>query len=380
MTEGGDANQEIGDPGGLTKPPPVVAVTEEEKMDSRVRGNDGGDGETMGVRAEIRTIRGARLSRLVSMKDRDDAIRARSFVACEALARSHYENFTVVSRVLLPADPARDLAAVYAFCRMADDAADEIDDDSESLAALGVMRQQLETCAAGGCDEAIWGPALGDVIRRHDVPLELFGRLLDAFERDRRQDRYRDWADLLSYCHDSANPVGRIVLHISGHGARRDFGELCLLSDRICTGLQLANHWQDVVGDLSQRGRVYIPQDLLDQFGVEEADLRTGAVAVDRFVGLMRELVGRARALFDEGAALCDLVDPAIRPSVQLFRLGGVSILHAIEQQGFDVLRQRPAVSSWWKGVLVGAAWLSRESGIDVVGWLAGRVERGCSA
>lgn len=300
------------------------------------------------------------------MKQDQDAIRTRSFAACEALARSHYENFTVVSRLLLPREVARDLAAVYAFCRSADDAADEVADDQESLAALRMIREQLEACVDGECDDAYWAPALGDVIRRHAVPLELCVRLLDAFERDRYQTRYTDWDDLLSYCRDSADPVGRIVLHVTGHADRNNFEELCRLSDCICTGLQLANHWQDVACDLHIRQRIYIPQDVMTQYGIGEDTLRHGP-ADDRFRAMMQDLVGKAHGQFDEGAALCGLVDPVIRPSVHLFRLGGVSILRAIERQGFDVLIRRPVVPGWRKGLMVAAAWLSRESGIDLL-------------
>jgi phytoene/squalene synthetase len=168
---------------------------------------------------------------------------------------------------------------------------------------------------------------------------------------DQRQARWATWTDLRSYCAHSADPVGRMVLGLFGQdNARRG-----PLSDAICTGLQLANHWQDAAVDYA-RGRIYVPEDLMRQHGVGTWDFSAGRVG-DGFRGLMGDLIARTRALFDEGRPLCDRVGRELRFEMRLTWLGGTSILDRIEAVGGDVFHRRPKHSTLDKLALAWRAW-----------------------
>jgi squalene synthase HpnC len=168
------------------------------------------------------------------------------------------------------------------------------------------------------------------------VPQELLLDLLSAFRQDTVKRRYETWDEVLDYCRRSANPVGRLVLLVFGY---RD-PELAALSDRICTGLQLANHWQDLAVDLA-KDRIYVPGERLRAHGVSEEDLRSARVH-DGFRALMAELVERTRGLFAEGRPLCDRVGRDLRFELRLTWLGGSAILEGIEAAAGDVFQRRP--------------------------------------
>lgn len=291
-----------------------------------------------------------------------------SFRACLDLALNHYENFSVISR-LLPREHEMDFAAVYAFCRTADDAADERGDKDISLTELAEMHRQVDRCAAGQPVDGPYFPALSVVMQRHAVPAELFHRLLSAFERDQHQSRYETWDDLLTYCTGSADPVGRIVLLITGHGINPEIGEMFRLSDCTCTALQLANFWQDVVRDLLERDRIYLPQQIMREYGVTETAIRQ-MIEKQRadvgFAALEQDLLARTRPLFNEGKGLWPYLQPRIKPAIQLFTAGGEAILHAIERQRYDVVVRRPAISRWRKASLAARAWIGLRLGLDV--------------
>ena len=206
-------------------------------------------------------------------------------------------------------------------------------------------------------------------MQRHAVPAELFHRLLSAFERDQRQSRYETWDDLLTYCTGSADPVGRIVLLITGHGDRPEIEQMFRLSDCTCTALQLANFWQDVVRDLLERDRIYLPGAMMREHGVSEASLRQmieAGRADAGFAALERDLVARTRPLFDEGKALWPHLNPSISPAIKLFTAGGEAILHAIERQRYDVVIRRPTLGWWGKASLAFRAWIGLRLGLDV--------------
>jgi squalene synthase HpnC len=270
---------------------------------------------------------------------------ARAYAACEALARSHYENFPVASQ-LLPAPMRPHVAAVYAFARVADDIADEGSAPApDRLARLNAWQRRLH--AAVTTEDAEGAPhehedliiaALAHSIRSLDLPIALFDDLVSAFGQDTMSRLYASWTDVFDYCRRSANPVGRLVLRIAGH---RDEA-LDRSSDALCTALQLANFWQDVSLDLAQ-DRIYIPLEDMRRFDYSQGELRAG-IADERFRALMRFEVARARALFAEGAALEPLVDRRARTDVRLFRLGGEAVLDAIEAADYDVLSSRPRV------------------------------------
>jgi len=255
--------------------------------------------------------------------------------ACVRLAREHYENFTVLSW-LTPRRLRPHRAAIYAFCRTVDDLGDEVVGDR--LVRLDRFETDLDAAFAGEGRGPVF-IALADTIARFDLPRELFARLIEANRIDQRQSRYETFEDLIGYCEHSANPVGRLVLLLHGH---RD-AERFALSDATCTALQLANFWQDVARDL-EKGRIYLPQDEMRTFGLDEADL-AAAEASDGVVKLMRFQVERTRELFARGLPLVDRVRGRLRVEVGLFSRGGLAVLDAIEAEGFDTLRCRPTIS-----------------------------------
>jgi squalene synthase HpnC len=256
-----------------------------------------------------------------------------AFAFCEARVRSHYENFPV--GFFVPRDKRRYVHALYAFARAADDFADERLYEGMRQEKLDQWEERLHAAYRGEAEDPIF-VALGETARRVSIPKELLLDLLSAFRQDTVKNRYETWEEVIDYCRRSANPVGRLVLLVFGY---RD-PELPLLSDAICTALQLANHWQDVAIDL-QKDRIYVPRELMRRFGVGEWTLNAGTVD-DGFRALMGELLVRTRALFSEGRPLCDKVGRDLRFEMRLTWLGGSRILDRIEAVGYDVFRRRP--------------------------------------
>lgn len=264
---------------------------------------------------------------------------------CAHVAKSHYENFTVVS-LLLPRRLVRHFHAVYAYCRWSDDLADETAGGDEALKLIAWWRAELLSCYSGTPTHPVT-VALCETIRRFDIPPDPFLNLLVAFEQDQRVKRYQTFEQLVGYCVNSANPVGRLVLMLfECYDAER-----ARLSDEVCTGLQLANFWQDVARDLAI-GRVYLPAEDRRRFGYSDEDLEAG-----RFTPAFRELmafeVERARGCFARGAKLLPLLPREARVDVELFIRGGEAILDAIARQNYDVWSRRPEVSKWAKGKLL---------------------------
>lgn len=259
-----------------------------------------------------------------------------AFAYCEALTRSHYENFPVGSR-LIPAGIRPHVYSIYAFARTADDLADE-----PGLApAERTRRLDAWDAKLASCTVAPEGPimtALGETIRSRHVPRRHLRDLLHAFRMDVVTQRHETFNHLLSYCRYSAAPVGRLILHLfSCSDARRR-----RLSDLICTALQLANFWQDVAIDFS-RGRVYLPRDDMDRYGVTEDDLAEGRTT-DGFRSLMACEIERTRMLFRRGAELPDLVSGRLKYELRLTWLGGMRILDKIRTAGYDVFNRRPKI------------------------------------
>ncbi len=264
---------------------------------------------------------------------------------CAHVARSHDENFTVVS-FLLPRRLVRHFHAVYAYCRWSDDLADETAGGQVALDLIAWWREELLTCYEGTPRHPVM-VALRETIRRFDIPSEPFLNLLVAFEQDQRVKRYDSFDQLLGYCRNSANPVGHLVLYLF----ECFDAERAALSDEVCTGLQLANFWQDISRDLGI-GRVYLPAEDHSRFGFTDADLEAKRCTPE-FRELMRFEVERARGYFDRGEKLLPLLPREARIDVDLFIRGGRAILHAIERSQFDVFTQRPEVTKWQKGKLL---------------------------
>ncbi len=263
---------------------------------------------------------------------------------CRRLARRHYENFTVAS-LLLPRGLRQHFYNVYAYCRWADDLADETDDPRESLALLDWWEEQLRLCYAGTAAHPVF-VALGETIRQFDIPVDPFLDLLAAFRQDQRVVRYETFEELLDYCRYSACPVGRLVLYL---------GRCCTedrvrLSDSICTGLQLANFYQDVARDYD-RGRIYIPQADCRRFGYDESNF-AGREHNEAFRLLMASKVEQAEGFFSEGLPLVDKMPQALRFDVALFIHGGLAILDAVRRQDYNVWARRPKVSKTEKLLL----------------------------
>ena len=254
------------------------------------------------------------------------------------LARSHYENFQLVS-LLLPRRLHQDFFNVYAFCRWADDLGDEMGDTERSLVLLEWWREQLEALYNGRARHPVY-VALSETVEKHDIPEEPFADLIRAFVRDQTVTRYRGYDELLAYCRYSANPVGHLVLHLCGYTDEGRRG----LSDFTCTALQLANFWQDVARDRAI-GRVYIPLERMEShhYSVEmlDEDLRQGR-ARPEFRALMRSLVDDAERLFQKGLPLADQVDRRLAVDLELFSRGGLAILELIRRQDYDTIKQRP--------------------------------------
>lgn len=253
----------------------------------------------------------------------------------------HYENFPVASWLCPPKfRPA--VVAIYRFARTSDDIADEGSASAaERLADLSAFRHELLRCVAKASGEpappmperwpAVFGP-LGLAIARHDLPAQLLHDLLSAFEQDVRyteqQHRYENTEELLGYCRLSANPVGRLLLHLYGVHDARSLQQ----SDQICSALQLINFWQDISRDL-RNGRCYLPADALRRQGLQVADFETTRLACTRDrQAVVADLCAQARGLMQLGAPLVRRVPGRAGWELRLVVQGGLRILDAIEE------------------------------------------------
>jgi squalene synthase HpnC/squalene synthase HpnD len=262
------------------------------------------------------------------------------------LATHHYENFNVASW-LLPKQLHQPFYNLYAYCRWADDLGDEVPDTNRALELLDWWEQELNGCYQGHPSHAVF-VALHETIVAKDIPKRPFADLLTAFRQDQIVKRYPTWESVLDYCVYSANPVGRLVLYLCGHRdeARQE------LSDATCTALQLANFWQDVSRDL-EKGRIYIPLDIAAQHGVREEDIVSRRFG-QNYVALMKDLILRTRALFDQGLPLARQVEGKLRVDLEMFSRGGLAVLEAIEKSGYNTLDHRPAISKLKQATLLG--------------------------
>jgi squalene synthase HpnC len=264
---------------------------------------------------------------------------------CERLAKKHYENFSVATW-FLPQKLRPHFYSIYAYCRISDDLGDEVADPLQSLALLDEWERELDACYAGSPRHPVF-VALRPTILACGIPRDPFANLLAAFRQDQTVTRYKTFDDLLGYCVNSANPVGRLVLYACGYAD----AERQQLSDFTCTALQLANFWQDVVVD-SGKGRIYLPLEDLKHHEVPEADIAARRFS-PRFRELMRFEVERAREWFVSGRPLLRSVDRELAIDIELFSRGGEEILNSIARQDYDVLRARPVTSKPRKLALV---------------------------
>jgi len=253
----------------------------------------------------------------------------------------HYENFPVAS-FLVPAPLRRPIEVIYRFARSADDIADEGDaTPEERLAGLAAYQAELDNIAAGTTPQTPLFVALAGIIHQHALPLQLFRDLLDAFAQDVVKKRYADYPELLDYCRRSANPVGRLVLHLFGRTAPEQLAQ----SDCICTALQLINFWQDAAVDW-QKDRVYIPQTDLPRFRVSEADIAESRWSAN-WAALMDFQIDRARELMVQGAPLVHALPGRLGWEIRLTVQGGLRILERLRQVRGNVFQNRPKLGKW---------------------------------
>jgi len=251
----------------------------------------------------------------------------------------HYENFPVASW-LLPSHLRESVSAIYGFARSADDIADEGDQGpAERLRQLDVYRHELESIASGR-------PAAGPIFQRlqlaivnHDLPIQPFRDLLDAFSQDVVKSRYADFTELMAYCRRSADPIGRLLLRLYSAESTQQLA----WSDNICSGLQLINHWQDVAVDW-RKGRVYLPQEDLRRFAVSETQIAAGTTD-DHWRALLRFQVERARAMITAGSPLGRTLPGRIGMELRLIVAGGLRILEKLEAANYDVFQHRPVLT-----------------------------------
>lgn len=262
------------------------------------------------------------------------------------LATHHYENFHVVS-LLMPKALRQHFFNIYSFCRWADDLGDEMGEAGRSLHLLAWWREQLHAMYCGDVAHPVF-VALWQTVNQFGIPIDPFERLITAFEQDQTVNRYQNFHDLIGYCQNSANPVGHLVLYLWGYSD----AERQLLADFTCTGLQMANFWQDVTVDL-KKDRVYIPLDLLAQYNYSLDDLH--ALRRNKAIkGVIREAVFITEEFFRRGAALNRKVTPRLALNLELFERGGLKVLSKIKLQEYDVLRKRPVISTAEKlGILI---------------------------
>lgn len=269
---------------------------------------------------------------------------------CRNLATNHYENFPVVSW-LLPKPLHQHFYNIYSYCRWADDLGDEIGNPAQSLQLLEWWRGELEACYAGQSRHPVF-VALKPTIDEFRIPREPFLDLISAFVQDQSVLEYDSFEQLRDYCRRSADPVGRLVLYLC-----RSYNEQNVAwSDSICTGLQLANFWQDVARDFDI-GRIYLPKEDYVRFGYQRSDFDARRIN-QPFLDLMKFEVDRARTFLVEGLPLVRQMPGRLQIDIDLFARGGLKILQRIEQIQYRVWQYRPKVTKFDAvGLVAGALW-----------------------
>jgi squalene synthase HpnC len=281
---------------------------------------------------------------------RETTTRDEALAYCARLTSTHYENFSVVT-ALTPRDLRPHFASIYAFCRWSDDLGDEIGDRQKSRELLAWWRLELDALYDGQPRHPVM-IALAETVSKFDIPIDPFRQLISAFEQDQDVVDYATYPQVLDYCTRSANPVGHLVLYL---GRCHDETNV-RLSDRTCTGLQLANFWQDVARDLDI-GRVYLPREDRERFGVSDEDLRAKRFTPE-FAALLRHEVQLARADLLSGWPLVANLPRELAVDVDLFTRGGLAILDRIVACNYDVMTARPKLGKLTKlGLLARALW-----------------------
>lgn len=274
-----------------------------------------------------------------------------AYAECLHMAQSHYENFPVASR-LLPKYLRMPIAVIYAFARRADDFADEGDlSNDERIAALTDFSNKLNLIEQGKQVDDATFIALADVIKQHQLPISLFHDLLTAFKMDVTKARYANFGEVMEYCRYSANPVGRLLLHLNNAATPQNLG----YSDAVCSALQLTNFLQDISQDLEESDRIYLPQDEMEQYGVSEEDIRN-KFTNSASHNLIQFQIERTRKLMQAGAPIGKALKGRMGLELRMTIMGGSRILYKLNQQHDDVF-SRPRLNKWdivwiiWKAI-----------------------------
>lgn len=250
----------------------------------------------------------------------------------------HYENFPVAS-ILMPRRLRKPVAAIYHFARAADDIADEGElSNAERLRQLDEFRAELAHIKRNETPLTQMFQNLAAEVRQHALPMQPLYDLLDAFSQDVVKKRYANFDEVLDYCRRSANPVGNLLLHLYEEATPVNLA----YSDAICTSLQIINFWQDVAKDYAI-GRIYLPQDELAQFGVNEEQIKQG-ISDDAWRALMKCQVDRARAMMLSGKPLGSILTGRIGLEMRMIIAGGLRILDKLESAQYDMFRHRPVL------------------------------------
>jgi squalene synthase HpnC len=264
----------------------------------------------------------------------------------------HYENFPVASW-MLPGGLRRPVTLIYRFARQADDFADEGEmQPGERLRLLAGFSAELDRIEAGEAPEQALFRDLEPVIRQHRLPVQLFRDLLSAFSQDVTKARYADFGEVMDYCRRSANPVGRLLLHLYGETAPRSMA----YSDGVCASLQLINFLQDIEIDYG-KGRIYLAQDEMKRFGIDEAQI-AARDAGGSWGAFMRQQIERARRMLNAGAPLGRVLKGRVGMELRMIVLGGERILKQLHEANGDVYRHRPMLrkADWtymvWRALL----------------------------
>ena len=267
---------------------------------------------------------------------------------CRWLVGAHAENFSIFQSCI-PRSLRQPFCNVYAYCRWADDLADEAGDPQTSLALLDWWEEGLRACYKGSAQHPVY-IALAKTFEQFRLPLDPLADLLRAFRQDQQITRYQTVDQVLDYCRYSANPVGRIVLHLAGQSEV----SCQTWSDSICTGLQLANFCQDVARDFA-RGRIYLAEEVCMRHGWTAASFAAGE-ANEAWRELLAEEVARAEQYLRAGTPLIARMPAGLRWQTWLFQRGGLAILHEIRRVRYDVWSRRPVVGKATKiGLLLQA-------------------------
>lgn len=262
---------------------------------------------------------------------------------CLNIARNHYENFPVAS-FMLPRRMRLPVAAIYAFARTADDWADEGElSNEERLQALDEMANDIIKTDQGHPPNDPIYIALADTMKRFKLPVSLFLDLISAFKQDVTQKRYEDFGELMNYCRRSANPVGRLMLHLYGLTDRKSLGH----SDAVCSALQLINFYQDLAQDYQELGRIYIPQDEMTASFVTEDHFKHTR-SDGPMMMLMRKQYQRANQLLNAGAPLGKRLKGRFGLEIRLIIAAASRVLQRLDRQTEDLFsRPRLKPSDW---------------------------------